>query len=368
MGWRTKAKKSCTFPHKTVCACSCACVCFTERAAFINTRLFSNSSICVLVLLRKLSAFPTWQQRQGKAGRDPALDTTQTPLSKSKRGTHPGRKWERADSWGSSGRGADAQGQRHADGENWDAEAGGGIFKARADEKKEGERTIKKSSHHLLPQREMRRSDDSREAAGDLQWDANSPTWTVSDCYFMDCVRVCACVSVIPVWGEVFGLLRMHFCLAFTFHGWSLRLPFCRCFQIFLSLFHQTSSSSSESHCIWNRKRGSNQCTWQSSYSSVCGTSFISKWDFMIQMLTAGSELWFLCHLAFFLNFLPVTSLKSNDSVQVTFVLTKLRSHPSTSRYAFSWKILILVLQPVWVNLLPGKITEAGETAQTQIY
>lgn len=34
------------------------------------------------------------------------------------------------------------------------AKASGEIFKARADEKKEGERTIKKSSHHLLPQRE----------------------------------------------------------------------------------------------------------------------------------------------------------------------------------------------------------------------
>lgn len=59
---------------------------------FEHLYVVENRQIEVLVLLRKLPTFPTWQQRQGKAGRD--CPRYNKDIGKSKRETHPERKWD----------------------------------------------------------------------------------------------------------------------------------------------------------------------------------------------------------------------------------------------------------------------------------
>lgn len=97
----------------------------------------------------------------GNSDREKQGGTVITDTGKSKRETHPGESGiagKRSRQLRKQPGGEKRGGGRHKDTdmktEEIVAEASGEIFKARADEKKEGERTIKKSSHHLLPQRE----------------------------------------------------------------------------------------------------------------------------------------------------------------------------------------------------------------------
>lgn len=68
---------------------------------------------------------PTWQQRQGKAGRD--CPRYNTDIRKSKRETHPGRKWDSGEekqtaeeaARGGKKRRGQAQGHRHEDRGNY---------------------------------------------------------------------------------------------------------------------------------------------------------------------------------------------------------------------------------------------------------
>lgn len=132
------------------------CPCSQNKTGFIKRQTISsqilifehlyvveNRQIEVLVLLRKLPTFPTWQQRQGKAGRD--CPRYNTDIGKSKRETHPGESGiagKRSRQLRKQPGGKKRGGGRHKDTdmktEEIVAEASGEIFKARADEKKEG--------------------------------------------------------------------------------------------------------------------------------------------------------------------------------------------------------------------------------------
>lgn len=198
-----------------LCKLVSLCPCSQNKTGFIKRQTISsqilifehlyvveNRQIEVLVLLRKLPTFPTWQQRQGKAGRD--CPRYNTDIGKSKRETHPGEsgiagkrsRQLRKQPGGKKEEGADARTQTWRQRKLLQRQVEKFLKQGQMRRKRE-----KNNKEVVAPSAPTERNmlaiqtTAGRQPAICSEIQTN-PSWMVSDCYFMDCVGVRACVCI----------------------------------------------------------------------------------------------------------------------------------------------------------------------------